>query len=612
MAYIAPNTVLKILKAVPLDSSYQHTTRYPTKTHQYGDFEPHTKYNLTANTYQRVKKGVLRVSVLADNLYDCNYLMFQNSNFGTKWFYAFIDKVEYINNATSEIYYTIDVMQTFFFDYDIPACFIEREHALTDEIGDNVVPESIGMGDKKTIKNLWSKVYTDLSVVIKYVPNTKVLTQLQYNSVSNEYRWDTKLINDYELGFYQYGLYNGCWDVKVPNKRPHEPTVDMPAIEKWHTINVTINQILEDQGKIVEIVMFPTALYDAGHAPRQYSNVKGDGSQASTIEDWIDYLIRPVKDPFDCIEGEAFYNEDGTQSYVPKNRKLYTAPFSELVVTNNSGQTAKFEWEKFDYIDPVGAIMKRAMFQIEGSCDPSPEMIAYPEKYNGIYANYESGLAFSQFFRPSWSEDTFTKWWETNREAYGTAMITSLINQLTTFGKHAATQMPIQSAIEGVGTGIEMMTNIADRIGAKSVYQNMPDQLYGQSAYSGIQSWQRRIGFYFYDMGLELDVARSVDDFFTKYGYAQNKIAVPEIKNPLRYDNPEELPVLPLRPFWNYIKTMDCVISPKHDEGYVFNNVGLSSEDKRKIQSIYDNGITFWGGLDGLGDYSSDNSIRPY
>lgn len=72
------------------------------------------KHSLTAQTYQRVNKGTMRVGLSADSCYDCNYLMFQNSGFGSKWFYAFITSVEYVNNAVTEITFEIDVMQTWF------------------------------------------------------------------------------------------------------------------------------------------------------------------------------------------------------------------------------------------------------------------------------------------------------------------------------------------------------------------------------------------------------------------------------------------------------------------------------------------------------------------
>lgn len=56
----------------------------------------------------------MRVEKKAEDLYDCNYLAFQNTSFGSKWFYAFITSVEYVNNITSEITFEIDVLQTYF------------------------------------------------------------------------------------------------------------------------------------------------------------------------------------------------------------------------------------------------------------------------------------------------------------------------------------------------------------------------------------------------------------------------------------------------------------------------------------------------------------------
>ena len=92
--YIEPNTNIKILHNVPLDNSYDHTIYFANATDQYDFFVTKIKYNLTNYTYQRVNKGTMRIEGKADNYYDCNYLMFQNTNFGSKWFYAFINSVE--------------------------------------------------------------------------------------------------------------------------------------------------------------------------------------------------------------------------------------------------------------------------------------------------------------------------------------------------------------------------------------------------------------------------------------------------------------------------------------------------------------------------------------
>ena len=98
--YIAPGTAVRLLRNIPLDSTYNHTIYFGSRSAQTSYFSSMAKYSLNEYTYQRVKRGVIRVGIVADNLYDCNYVMFQNSNFGSKWFYAFIKSVEYVNNET--------------------------------------------------------------------------------------------------------------------------------------------------------------------------------------------------------------------------------------------------------------------------------------------------------------------------------------------------------------------------------------------------------------------------------------------------------------------------------------------------------------------------------
>lgn len=145
--YIEPQTNIKILRDCPLDTTYDHTLWFYSANAQVSYFSGLTKYNMTNYSYQRVQKGVARVGIKADNLYDCNYMMFQNTAYGNKWFYAFITSVEYVNDVTSNISFEIDVMQTWLFDYSPDHCFVEREHAESDQIGANIIPENLDTGE---------------------------------------------------------------------------------------------------------------------------------------------------------------------------------------------------------------------------------------------------------------------------------------------------------------------------------------------------------------------------------------------------------------------------------------------------------------------------------
>lgn len=145
--WIAANTNVRLLSGVPLDTTNDHTIYFSTMSNQYNYFVSRTKYNLSNYVYQRYTKGSIRVQKKCDDLYDCNYIMFQNSSFGNKWFYGFITDITYVNNDVSEITYEIDDIQTWWFDFTVDDCWIDREHSATDNIGDNIIPENIETGE---------------------------------------------------------------------------------------------------------------------------------------------------------------------------------------------------------------------------------------------------------------------------------------------------------------------------------------------------------------------------------------------------------------------------------------------------------------------------------
>lgn len=156
--YIEPNTNIRILKNCPLNSDYLNTIYFDDPETQKNYFIGLTKHRLTKQSYQRISSGYMRVEIKVEDLYDCNYLMFQNESFGNKWFYAFITSVEYVNNITSEIGFSIDVMQTWFFDYELLPSFVVREHSATDVIGENTVPESLEHGEYITTATSFTSI----------------------------------------------------------------------------------------------------------------------------------------------------------------------------------------------------------------------------------------------------------------------------------------------------------------------------------------------------------------------------------------------------------------------------------------------------------------------
>ena len=143
-----PNTQLYICRGIPTDKTYNHVLRFQSDSSRFDYFTSKSVLYLTNYTYQRLER-YLSVGVNAETIEDCNYIVFKNGDFSSKWYYAFIDRVEYVANETSRIYFTLDVMQTWFNQVTVQPCFIERSHVYDDSLGSNIVPESLEAGPYK-------------------------------------------------------------------------------------------------------------------------------------------------------------------------------------------------------------------------------------------------------------------------------------------------------------------------------------------------------------------------------------------------------------------------------------------------------------------------------
>lgn len=144
--YIVPNTTIYILNNIPLNKSYEHTVYYPDRDTQAQAFMAYRKYTLTDYSYQRSQLGTIRVALKYEQLIDCNYLMFKNTNFENKWFYAFITGIGYVSNDVTDVYYDLDVMQTWCYDYEFMPTFVDRQHSKTDTLFENTQPEGLELG----------------------------------------------------------------------------------------------------------------------------------------------------------------------------------------------------------------------------------------------------------------------------------------------------------------------------------------------------------------------------------------------------------------------------------------------------------------------------------
>lgn len=147
--WIYPNSTVQFFRNIPLSPSYTDTLLFDSLSAQsvFFDVQP-DKITIANNYYQRSGRNSIKVEAKIGDMINFNYMRFKNTSHSNKWFYCFIDgEPQYINENTVQIFYIIDVMQTYAFDYNLLECYVEREHTSTDVIGENLEKEPVDIGE---------------------------------------------------------------------------------------------------------------------------------------------------------------------------------------------------------------------------------------------------------------------------------------------------------------------------------------------------------------------------------------------------------------------------------------------------------------------------------
>lgn len=150
----ARNTTVGLCSAVPLNQGAAHTLTFDNRTAQTNYFSIKTTQQFQNLSYQRISKGSVKLSGDYNAIYKCNYMWINNGEtFGTSTkknqnYYCFIDNIEYISDNAFIVYYTVDLIQTFWFEFAFDySCYVEREHTNDDSKFANTVHEPFNLGE---------------------------------------------------------------------------------------------------------------------------------------------------------------------------------------------------------------------------------------------------------------------------------------------------------------------------------------------------------------------------------------------------------------------------------------------------------------------------------
>ena len=487
---VTPNTDLYLLQC-PIELDNRNQINFSTADAQFNYFNNLPKLEAENFTYQR-KDSIIRFPAHIDSLLSYTYVMYRNTNYGSKWFYAYITDMQYINDNMTAITISTDVWQTWCFNLSIKKSFVEREHVENDAFGLHTIPENIEYGEYVTNSNSSFDISTTISNTYIAVQVTE-LTPKAYAVIGSRQR-------------VYGGLPQGCWIILLD-----------PA--DYNNINNFVrcydnNNLAE---AIVSMSLIPKSL--AGSSP----------IGLSIDEDTYPYDIwlMPASTSATTLGTYTWNRNTSINGYVPKNNKLFTSPYNYLMITNNGGMDITYRWEDFS--------SSNASFTVRAVPKQGCDIKLTPSNYKATDLNggYEWSVTAQKLPCISWNSDYYLNWQAVNG---ANIKVQTTLSALSFAGG-------VVGSMLGMNTGGGVMSfasEVANTMQQIREAKMTPDSAQGNTNTGDINFSLGKVSFTGYKMSIKAEYARKIDEFFNAFGYQVN-----EFKN-VQYTS---------RRSWNYIKT---------------------------------------------------------
>lgn len=631
MANIQPQSEVRLFKNVRLDKGYKHgvyigntagCTQTYLDTQLMTDY--HHLYTLTEYTYIREDSNIIRVKMKADDLWNVNYLCYKNPIMGAvkpnKWFFGFVDKTVYVNNEVTDIYFTPDILTTWWEEAELAPCFVERMHEPNEDFGSNIINENISVGEYKyaiqpagTPDNLSN---TD-----------KVVKQSLF---SLRPTWTVFAVCDSTFD----GGASAVYDNAIP--RTYDGVVSGYRLFAWKTNELTdpdstwtanLKEFLKDyfnlyrtmDKTLLGVFTLPRELLDdteveftwtVGSSQTAFPQITGHDDH-TTVRDFDGYPIN---------------GNTTLDGYLPVNLKMYTAPYCVCQFVQPDGQEMIMNHEyMMNRVTGSGYSFRiqTGMCCLYGIMPPYILVFRPYEGYgcDGSVPNLSTELygsdaskqiVFKNLPQGTWKNGIST---DIVRDIIAPMIVDlpflvagmqGMMNPIstispmtkrkngqrvvkegrknkfkTTWSEEQVTEYGLRESNTGE---LQSIRGVQEFLG-NATRMNIQQPISGGHTEVGYSPYAARVGdFQTYCKCINHQDAERIDNFFSVYGYAQCKVMQPYRMT---------------RQKWTYLKTADCLV---HGD--------LPSELCYELSEIYNQGITFWRSLDEINDYAFQRGIN--
>lgn len=543
-----PNTTLYV-GVVPWNSDLKNVQSYNSRAEQISTIQ-----GLLSNKYEHIniirRDSDLILKGVNENLTQCNYLMYQNADISNKWYFAFIDNVQYNSLNSVIISHTIDVWQTYQFDITYYKNLILRSHVAksTDTVGRWLAPEPINVAPEFERKH---NVFNDLSWTPQYVlhstsvfNNTTKKYEYKGNgtgaTLSAEYGIFVNNDDDVQTVVKKYGKLSAAEALKSNDDDEYSnwisdlltgQTIDK-AVKLIST--TSISQLQDHRDELIGLYAIPSWVHDGSN--KYATNAITSKSVSVTLPTSTlacGYAPRNKKMLSSLCKAYLFYNENGFK--LPLKPELFTSGSPSFTVKSTELSTNGFILQIGSYAD-------------------------YTAKTNKISYRCENRLGYD-------ANTGLDKVLNTLTSAVG------VVNAVGSVASQAFAGN-VGGSVQGAVGAVQQSINMIDALGQRGVSTGASGDI--------MSITEKRAMPVFADVSPTEAQCRYIDDYLDVYGYAINEIG--KISSYMKN-----------RSNWNYIQVANCNIK-----------VSAPNDDVNKLKQMFESGVTIWH--KNFGDYDQTNN----
>lgn len=565
-------TNLYLLKDIDFTKDYGNVVDFDNVEMQHSYFlsKQLGGYSSEAN-YIRGERESIKVAIPQIVAQEYSYMMFTNTTPSgeERTYYCFIDQVNYVQPDVSQVFFTVDVWQTYLFDFEIKEAFIDREHqdrwTSDNKPIFNLELEDIDLGSEMEVVDI-NVINNEENIVWYEIVTTDSLS----TSTDGDFH---SFVANVGQPFYTYFVAvrkTSLFPVRIKTGTKLEEQELIPILD-YFLSSTEFGNILASNPKIVSVRLKP-------YAPFNYTVKQYNG------EDYVDtnQTIKEVKGS-DTYSGKVInYTGDverttiGTLSILYENNldkgiprdirnetKLLTYPYTNILITNNQHEPLVIKPQylkdemKIKYVASIGFQSKSKIYvdnylgdngKMFGKTNSSiGELPLVNDQYLTYMANNKassvSGLAVSGA-----------------SVVGGTGTIVAGLGKVAGFG--------LGLSYLGIGMAVSGAVNIINELSKRQDLKEMPNDIKEMGNNLIFDLIDDNLYYRVVKQELVRQIKQKVYDYFYRFGYKANKFGIPNLRS--RY-------------YFNFIKTIDISIA-----GNINNSV------REELIGIFNRGTTIW------------------